>query len=80
MCKVNVLGVGIDPLPLDKTLGFILETVSMNRRALVAHANITGLNLAYEQTWLQAFYNRCDLVYCDGMGVIVGASRVRLDS
>jgi N-acetylglucosaminyldiphosphoundecaprenol N-acetyl-beta-D-mannosaminyltransferase len=73
MCKVNVLGVGIDPLTLEETLGFISRTVDSNRRALVVHANITGLNLAYEHPWLRAFYNGCDLVYCDGMGVIVGA-------
>ncbi len=40
---------------------------------LVSHANITGLNLAYEQSWLKDFYNRCDLVYCDGMGVQLAA-------
>lgn len=73
MCKVNVLGVGIDPLPLDEMLGCIMQTIANNRRALVAHANITGLNLAYEQDWLRAFFNHCDLVYCDGMGVVVGA-------
>ena len=47
MCKVYVLGIGIDPLPLEKTLGLILETVSSNGRALVAHLNITGLNRKY---------------------------------
>jgi N-acetylglucosaminyldiphosphoundecaprenol N-acetyl-beta-D-mannosaminyltransferase len=73
MCKVNVLGVGIDPLTLEQMLACILQTVAQDRRALIAHANITGLNLAYEQDWLRDFYNRCDLVYCDGMGVMLGA-------
>jgi N-acetylglucosaminyldiphosphoundecaprenol N-acetyl-beta-D-mannosaminyltransferase len=73
MNKVNVLGVGIDPLPLEQALARILQTVEQDQRALIAHANITGLNLAYEQNWLQAFYNRCDLVYCDGMGVMLAA-------
>ena len=73
MCKVDVFGVGIDPLPLGETLGFILDAVASNRRALVTHAHITRLNLAYEQARLRAFYNHCDLVYCDGVGVVVGA-------
>jgi N-acetylglucosaminyldiphosphoundecaprenol N-acetyl-beta-D-mannosaminyltransferase len=73
MSKVNLLGVGIDPLTLEQMLARILQTVAQNRRLLIAHANITGLNLAYEQNWLREFYNRCDLVYCDGMGVMLGA-------
>jgi N-acetylglucosaminyldiphosphoundecaprenol N-acetyl-beta-D-mannosaminyltransferase len=73
MSKVDVLGVGIDPLTLEQALARVSHTVSQDGRALIAHANITGLNLAYEQDWLRLFYNRCDLVYCDGMGVIVGA-------
>lgn len=73
MRKVNLLGVGIDPLTLEQALSYILNSVAQHRRLLVAHANITGLNLAYEQEWLRAFYNRCDLVYCDGMGVALAA-------
>jgi N-acetylglucosaminyldiphosphoundecaprenol N-acetyl-beta-D-mannosaminyltransferase len=73
MGKINLLGVGIDPLPLEQLLARVLQTAGQGGRALVAHANITGLNLAYEQGWLRDFYNRCDLVYCDGMGVMLGA-------
>ncbi len=73
MCKVTVLGVGIDRLPLEEALDYILDAAAGNRRALIAHANITGLNLAYELEWLRTFYNRCDLVYCDGMGVALAA-------
>jgi N-acetylglucosaminyldiphosphoundecaprenol N-acetyl-beta-D-mannosaminyltransferase len=73
MEKVNVLGVGIDPLTLEQTLADIFAALAQDRHILIAHANITGLNLAYEQGWLREFYNRCDLVYCDGMGVMLGA-------
>ena len=73
MVKVNVLGVGIAPLTLEQALDIILQSVAKNQRRLIAHANITGLNLAYQQDWLRAFYNRCDLVYCDGMGVALAA-------
>ena len=74
MCKVDVLGVGIDPLCLwSRHWGASCERLQRSAALLVAHTNITGLNLAYEQDWLSAFYNRCDLVYCDGMGVVVGA-------
>ncbi|HBB33478.1 MAG TPA: glycosyltransferase [Cyanobacteria bacterium UBA8803] len=31
------------------------------------------MNLAYEQPWYQDFLNQCDLVFCDGFGVLLGA-------
>ncbi len=73
MDRVNVLGVGIDPLTLEQMLANIFESVAQARRLLITHANVTGLNLAYQQDWLRDFYKRCDLVYCDGMGVMLGA-------
>lgn len=73
MSKAYLLGVGIDTLTLEQLLDCILLTVAQDRRLLIAHANITGLNLAYEQAWLRDFYNRCDRVYCDGMGVMLAA-------
>jgi N-acetylglucosaminyldiphosphoundecaprenol N-acetyl-beta-D-mannosaminyltransferase len=73
MDKAIVLGVGIDTLTLDGVLDRIQAAASGSGRMLIAHANITGLNLAYEQPWLRDFYNSCDLVYCDGMGVQLAA-------
>jgi N-acetylglucosaminyldiphosphoundecaprenol N-acetyl-beta-D-mannosaminyltransferase len=73
MDKAIVLGVGIDTLTLDGVLDRIQAAASGSGRMLIAHANITGLNLAYEQPWLRDFYNHCDLVYCDGMGIQLAA-------
>jgi N-acetylglucosaminyldiphosphoundecaprenol N-acetyl-beta-D-mannosaminyltransferase len=57
-------------------LGKVDEAIGGGGRLLIAHANLHGLNLAYEQPWLRDFYNRADLVYCDGMGVKLGARMV----
>jgi N-acetylglucosaminyldiphosphoundecaprenol N-acetyl-beta-D-mannosaminyltransferase len=73
MDKVTILEVGVNALTLDGILDRIQAAVSNSGHILISHANITGLNLAYEQPWLQGFYNRCDLVYCDGMGVQLAA-------
>lgn len=73
MEKVTILGVGVNALTLDGILDRIQATVSSSGHILISHVNITGLNLAYEQPWLRGFYNRCDLVYCDGMGVQLAA-------
>jgi len=73
MEKVTILGVGVNALTLDGILDRIQAAVSSPGHILISHANITGLNMAYEQPWLRGFYNRCDLVYCDGMGVQLAA-------
>jgi N-acetylglucosaminyldiphosphoundecaprenol N-acetyl-beta-D-mannosaminyltransferase len=73
MQKATILGVGVDAITLEGVLGKIRAAVSSGGHFLISHVNITGLNLAYEQPWLRNFYNGCDLVYCDGMGVQLAA-------
>jgi N-acetylglucosaminyldiphosphoundecaprenol N-acetyl-beta-D-mannosaminyltransferase len=70
--KANVLGVQIDIVRLDEVLAMIQETVAAERRLLIAHTNVLGINIAYQQAWFREFFNSADLVYCDGMGVQLG--------
>jgi N-acetylglucosaminyldiphosphoundecaprenol N-acetyl-beta-D-mannosaminyltransferase len=66
---VTLLGVQIHALPLDRLLMIIERTVLKRERALITYVNVHAANLAYEQPWLRAFFNRCDVVFCDGFGV-----------
>ena len=71
--KVGLLGVEVDSLTQAEVLQRIVDAVRRDERLLIAHANLRGLNLAFEQPWLRQFYRRADIVYCDGMGVALGA-------
>jgi N-acetylglucosaminyldiphosphoundecaprenol N-acetyl-beta-D-mannosaminyltransferase len=73
MHKVHVLGVGIDPVRLSDMLMIIEDTSKKGERALISHVNIRALNLAYEHPWFRELLNGYDYVYCDGMGVQLGA-------
>lgn len=73
MPKVELLGVQVDDIGLLNLVDEIDQKIRSQERLLVAHVNVTGLNLAYQISWLKDFYNQCDRVYCDGMGVILGA-------
>jgi N-acetylglucosaminyldiphosphoundecaprenol N-acetyl-beta-D-mannosaminyltransferase len=73
MDKAIILGVGVDAISLAGVLGKVQTAASGGEHFLISHVNITGLNLSYEQPWLRDFYNGCDLVYCDGMGVQLAA-------
>ena len=71
--KIYLLGVGVDSISHLEILRQISQKVQQKSNLLIAHANIRGMNMAYEQAWLREFYYQADLVYCDGMGVKLGA-------
>jgi len=71
--KVDVLGVGVDPLTVGELHEEISRFVEGNGHALVLHANVHGLNLAYGDGRLRDLYNRAAVVFCDGSGVMLGA-------
>lgn len=73
MGKINVLGVQIDQIRLADILAAISQAVMTRQRTLITHVNVTGLCIAYEQEWYRQFLNQADLIYCDGMGVQMGA-------
>ena len=73
MHKVEILGVRLDPLRLDEVLALIGRTIDSSGRALIANVNVRALYLAHQHPWFGEFLNNADLVFCDGMGVQIGA-------
>jgi N-acetylglucosaminyldiphosphoundecaprenol N-acetyl-beta-D-mannosaminyltransferase len=73
MHEVNILGVAIDPIGLEELLSFIEQAIQRQERRVLAHVHVRALCIACEQEWFRQFLNRADLVFCDGMGVQLGA-------
>lgn len=73
MEKIDVLGVKIDTLHQDDLIAEICNVSENNNRSMIAHVNIRALNLSNHHDWLRTFFNSCDRVYCDGMGIALGA-------
>jgi N-acetylglucosaminyldiphosphoundecaprenol N-acetyl-beta-D-mannosaminyltransferase len=71
--SVNILGVPVAAITLQQTLEWIDRLVQSRKHAIIAHVNIRGLNIAYEQAWYSQFLNAAEFVYCDGTGVLLGA-------
>lgn len=71
--KVNVLGVGVDPLTVDELHAKIARFIEDDEHALVLHANVHGLNIAYRDRRLRDLFDRASVVFCDGSGVMLGA-------
>lgn len=70
---VYIQGVQIHPVTVEQLHNYIKEIIDMQLKALILHVNVYGLNLAYDRHWLKTFWNSCDLIFCDGAGVKLGA-------
>lgn len=71
--SVLVLGVPLSIVHVESLHQFFAVRCLENGRALVLHANVLLLNLAYKQEWLRHFFKQADVVFCDGAGVQLGA-------
>jgi N-acetylglucosaminyldiphosphoundecaprenol N-acetyl-beta-D-mannosaminyltransferase len=71
--RVNVLGVGVDPLRMEDLHAEIGRLVRRGVPALVLNANVHCLNLCYKDHLLRNFLNRAEVVFCDGAGVMLAA-------
>ncbi len=71
--RVEVLGVGVDPLTAEELEAEVGRLVRENAHALVLNANAHCLNLCYEDAELRDFLNRAEIVFCDGAGVALAA-------
>lgn len=67
----HIFGVRIDAVRTHAIHKLMLETVRGRDRALILNVNAHGLNLAYEQPWLKAFFNSANTVFADGSGVLL---------
>ncbi len=70
--RVEVLGVGVDPLTVDGLHAQIRRLVR-RRGGVVLNVNAHCLNLCYGDPGLRRFFNAADLVFCDGAGVGLAA-------
>jgi N-acetylglucosaminyldiphosphoundecaprenol N-acetyl-beta-D-mannosaminyltransferase len=70
---VNLLGVRVSTIPVDSLVNFVTRTVLTGGKARVVYVNAYAMTLVQELTWLRDFFNRSEVVYCDGFGVKWGA-------
>lgn len=71
--RVEVLGVGVDPVDRAGLLDAVGRLVAARGRATVAYVNVHVLDVAHRDDGLRRFLQAADLVYCDGGGVVLGA-------
>ena len=71
--RVDVLGVGVDPIDLRQVLSTVGEFIRSGEKKTVCYANVHCVNIARRDREFREILNGADLVYCDGFGVVLGA-------
>jgi len=73
LARSEILGVSVHHISKDELVAYLCEVNLSDRPAVVLYANVHALNLACRHPWLREFYNRAEVVFCDGVGVQWGA-------
>mgnify|MGYP001243532328 CR=1 FL=1 len=73
MTRVQVFGVGIDPIQRAELIPQVLDLVESGSQSTVGYVNVHVLNQTCTDSELRVFLNQLTLCYCDGNGVIKGA-------
>jgi N-acetylglucosaminyldiphosphoundecaprenol N-acetyl-beta-D-mannosaminyltransferase len=71
--EINILNTRFHKLTVYDLIEYITEAGKMDKKTTIAHINVRGMNLAYQFPWYRNFINNANLVFCDGIGVILGA-------
>ncbi len=71
--RINVLGVGVDPVTVEELHAEIGYFVREDGHSLVLNANVHCLNLSYKDRSLRGLLNSAEIVFCDGSGVMLAA-------
>jgi len=71
--RIDVLGVGVDPITVDELHAEIARLVRAGKLGLVLNVNAHCLNLCYKDATLRDSLKSADVVFCDGAGVMLAA-------
>ncbi len=78
MDSIRIFDVKIDLINSSEILSNILELSINNRRGIISHVNVHGLNIAYENDKMRELFSRSYLTFIDGDGVNYGAKILNL--
>lgn len=70
---VEILGVSVHLLTISELHHYFLGVVREGQKAVILNVNVHALNLAYSHDWLQTYFNQAEIVFCDGVGVVLAA-------
>jgi len=77
--EVNLLNTKFHQLTVQELIQYIVEAGKIDKKTIVGNVNVRAMNFTYELPWYRDFINNSDVVFCDGMGVMLGAKVLGYD-
>jgi N-acetylglucosaminyldiphosphoundecaprenol N-acetyl-beta-D-mannosaminyltransferase len=71
--RIVLSGIPVDPLTVEALHERMAGFIERREHALVLHVNAHAMNIAARLAWFGDLLRRADLVFCDGIGVVLGA-------
>ena len=71
--EVTLLQTRFHKLTVTDLINYVVEAAKLDKKTTVGNVNVRAMNFACEFPWYREFINNCDLVFCDGFGVLLGA-------
>lgn len=71
--EVKLFGTRFHKIRVNELIEYVVDAGKLNKKTIVGNVNVRAMNFAYDLKWYRSFLNQCDLVFCDGFGVLLGA-------
>jgi N-acetylglucosaminyldiphosphoundecaprenol N-acetyl-beta-D-mannosaminyltransferase len=77
--EVNLLNTKFHQLTVQDLIQYIVDAGKVDKKTIVGNVNVRAINFTYQLPWYRDFINNSDVVFCDGVGVILGAKVLGYD-
>lgn len=74
LSQISILDVKCNLISVCCLQKIIVEYAKSDQKRVIANVNIKAVNLAHRTPWFKDFINNSEIVFCDGFGVLLGAS------
>ncbi|WYL97338.1 MAG: WecB/TagA/CpsF family glycosyltransferase [Gloeotrichia echinulata IR180] len=71
--EIVLFGTRFHKIRVQELIEYIVTAAKAPKKVIISHVNVRGMNFAYQLPWYRDFFNKSDLVFCDGFGVLLGA-------
>jgi N-acetylglucosaminyldiphosphoundecaprenol N-acetyl-beta-D-mannosaminyltransferase len=69
--RADILGLAVHAVSSESLVSVVREAVTARTRLVLGHHNLNSLSITRQNDRMRAYYSICDIVYADGMPLVV---------
>jgi N-acetylglucosaminyldiphosphoundecaprenol N-acetyl-beta-D-mannosaminyltransferase len=71
--EVRILESRFHKITVTELIDYLVETAQLKKKTIVANVNVRAMNFCHDLSWYTDFFDKADVVVCDGFGILLGA-------